>query len=125
MKADVPGGPILDGGPSDAPQSISIIQPAVAYAEPDWIDVAVPAGRWTYLAGRDFQRAAFIVLREPGLTTFRIRSGTNPVAVPFIMATTDNAFVLRYVDFLTVVTGELFGFSAGGETVTVGTVRLN
>jgi hypothetical protein len=54
----------------------------------------------------------------------QVRSGGQSVAVPFFVGTDETVFSLRYVDFLTLVTGDWFARSVAGETVTVFTIRL-
>lgn len=121
---------IDDAGFGDrvAPDTVAaagVILPAFAYGDADFTDVALPAATWTRIAVRDIQRAAVIVFHTPGTGVVNVRSGGNPVAVPFIIADADNGLTLRYVDFLTVVTGDLFAFSGAGTTITVGIVRRN
>lgn len=125
MSTDDPGVVLVDGSPTETGDVVSVIRPAPAYDEPDWDDFTLAAGVWTRVAVRDLGRAAFIVLKEPGLNVVRVQPGTNRLAVPFVIAASENIFVLRYVDFLTVVTGDFFALSAAGETITVGSVRLH
>lgn len=107
----------------DTVAAAGVILPALAYGDADFVDVVLPAGAWTSIAVRDIQRAAVVIFHTPGSGVVNVRSGGNAVAVPFIIADTDNGLTLRYVDFLTVVTGDLFAFSAAGTTITVGSVR--
>lgn len=109
---------------SDVAISVARILPPVLYEEPVFADVVIPASQWTLLANRDYQRAAFVLFRNAGNFGMKIRSGGNPVACPFIIDKTTTNFTLLYLDYLTIVIGELYGWSDAGETVTVCGMRM-
>lgn len=109
--------------PPDTVAAAGVVLPAGAYDEPQYSDFVLGAGVLTLVAVRDIQRAAFIVMRGIVNAVLSIRPGTNPLAQPFTVAANDPTAVFRYVDLLTVVTGEFYALSAAGETITVATVR--
>jgi hypothetical protein len=109
--------------PSDLPGAVGVILPAQAYDDPVFRTVALPAGVWTSLATRDFNRAAFMVFKASGGGDVLIRPGGEALAFPLTFGDLETVFTLRYVDFLTLVTADIYGRSAAGVSVTVGVVR--
>lgn len=110
-------GPAVVGLPSQ------VILPALAYDDPELVDWTLPAGQWVRVAPRDIQRAVFTVFRAVVAAELRAKAGGQAVAVPFVIPADDTGLVVRYVDYLTFVTGEWYLWSGAGEVVTVGTVR--
>lgn len=110
-------------GPAVVNRSDQVILPALAYDDPELTDWVIPAGQWVRVATRDIQRAVFTIFRNVVASELRVRAGGQSVAVPFVVPEDDTGLVVRYVDFLTFVTGDWYVFSAAGETITVGTVR--
>jgi hypothetical protein len=113
----------LQGKPTDTVAAAGVILPALAYDFPNVIDVVLPPAQWTIVARQDVQRTLFVVWRADVPSVVLIRPGGDVGTFGFQMKANEVVFTLRYVDFLTVVTGDLQAFSAAGETVTVATVR--
>lgn len=121
------GARIIDGEFADRPADVvvspAVIFPALAYGDPWYSDWPLPAGQWVEICQRDIERAMFTVVRTSPTDSLYINTGTNKMASPFTMDKATLTFSLRYVDMLTVVTGEVFALSVAGETISVIEVR--
>src|SRR5262245_6726258 len=119
----IPGVDSDPNRPGDFVPPAGIILPACFYSEPIWETFPVGDAGFIQVADRDIQRELILFLRASGGPEVYIRPGTNVLTNPITIPAAELVASLRYVDYLTVVTGEFFANAAAPTSVTVGIVR--
>lgn len=112
---DYPGG--SQGGSSGS------IKGAMAYDEPEVRSITLLPGVPQLIYSRDIQRALCFFALLGVAVEANICIDSNCIVPVFQLGPSNTELLIRYVDFLTVVTGELYALSTAGAVATAVSVR--
>ena len=111
--------------PVDSPGlgTSAVLKPAGAYDEPQVTQYLLAPFTPQLITDRDFQRALVLVTVDNVLISASVCIDSLCQKPLFILDSTNRELLIRYVDYLTLATCELYIMSPNAATVTVMTVR--
>lgn len=115
----------LPGG-SEYPATVgtaAVLKPAGSYDEPQVQSYTLGPGDVVQIAPRDFQRALVLVSFISGNPDSSISIGPDQAIPVWVMSRDNTEVLIRYVDYLTCCTSEIYLTAAVGGTFTVVLVR--